>query len=47
MNSRHIGRQKKVLLLLIFKHMKVIQDALLYNEIECTTKEYKEVPLAQ
>jgi len=43
-NSRHIRRQEKVSLLLIFKHMKVIQDALLYNKTECYNKEVQRSP---
>jgi len=35
-------------LLFISRHMKVIQNALLYNKIECynTIEDYKEVPLS-
>jgi len=40
----NIRRQEKVSLLLIFKHMKVIQDALLYNKIECYNKKVQRSP---
>ena len=38
-------QKRKLSLLFISRHMKVIQNALLYNKIECynTIKEYKEV----
>ena len=37
-------KTKKVSLFLIFKHMKVIQDALLYNKIECYNKGVQRSP---
>ena len=43
-NSRHIRRQEKVSLLFLFKHMKVIQDALLSNKIECYNKGVQRSP---
>ena len=50
--TKHSRQQKeakrKVSLLLIFKHMKVIQNALLYNKIECyNTGVHKEVAFSQ
>ena len=41
--------KRKVSLLFMSRHMKVIQNALLYNKIEyySTIKEYREVPLSQ
>ena len=42
----NIKRQEKVSLLFIFKHMKVIQDALLYNKIECYNKEVQKKSLS-
>ena len=41
------GDEKKVSLLFMLRHMKVIQDALLYNKIECYNKGVQKKSLSQ